>query len=100
MSEYEPQVGDRVDWAGDKGAVLATHEESVWVLLDRGYAATARVVDLVKLPTFPERWINVYPNGVASEWFSREIADERNGRDDRLGVIHLHADGSLTMEAP
>jgi hypothetical protein len=48
-------------------------------------------------PTYPERWINVYPDGIGAELRTREGVDGTPGSPNRIAVIHLAADGTLTL---
>lgn len=49
---------------------------------------------------FREQWANVWPNGIGGGWDSRVAADDAARRliDDRLGVLHIHVDGTVEME--
>lgn len=51
-----------------------------------------------EVPTYPERWCNVYEDGIAPEFTTRAEADQFGV--GRIGVIHLRPDGTTTMEAP
>lgn len=49
--------------------------------------------------TYPEVWCNVYADGSVGNWCaSRAHLDDIAARD-RLAVIHLAADGTVTLEA-
>lgn len=50
---------------------------------------------------YPERWMNVFTNGAGAGWSSRHDADYAAAGQEhrhRIGIIHLHPDGTLTME--
>jgi hypothetical protein len=52
-------------------------------------------------PTYPERWINVYPwlpvgRDLVVSCLSRDLADQNAG-SRRIAVIHLAADGTVTL---
>ena len=54
---------------------------------------------------YPERWMSVWRNGVGLGWRDRaemlETIDALDPRhEDILGILHLHPDGTTTMEAP
>lgn len=101
---YIPQVGDRV-----RLTAMQPHE-----FLDITYVGIGVVVGInerkkettwwldsvwIKLPdpvTYPEQWLNVYLNW--SEARSRADADRKADRErSRIAVIHLAADGTLTL---
>ena len=59
---------------------------------------------VVERPMYPERWISVWRNGTGLGQPEREqlvlyidTLDPRH--EDILGILHLHPDGTTTMEA-
>lgn len=107
MSEYVPQVGDRVKLAHWRNCDMTVSyvgaEYVVGAFPDGSEKVGHRDEAWVKVPPFPERWINVYEAWTA-EASSLDEADEMDATTYsdhfRLGVIHLHPDGTLTMEEP
>lgn len=58
-------------------------------------------------PPIPERWLNVYERSMHVLWHStREAADEAAARAhrhtdaNRIAVIHVHPDRTVTVEEP
>ena len=115
MTGYVPQVGDRVrrdGWQdGDYVEVTAVGRSFLLAVLVRtDMESMYRFTDTDEGPwepyvepvVYPERWINVYPNGCYDSTATREQAGRVAANSDlaRLGVIHLAADGTLTLEAP
>jgi hypothetical protein len=49
---------------------------------------------------YPERWINVYVDGLGAWGVSRAECDHYGDLTERIGVLHLLPDGSTAMEAP
>jgi len=103
-----PNVGDRVQ-SGSKGpgTILAVDNESAtaWVLWEDGLDIPMTVPKryLTLLPksiVYPERWINVYPDGLGMEHFyltNADMACVGENRKDRIGTIHLQKDGTVTL---
>ncbi len=105
---YIPQVGDRVrrpDWKdGDAITVTAVGERE---LLGKFHSELAyrygKDYPWVKVeppPTYPERWINVYSGGGATDHFDAYSDRDRADRctySRRIAVIHLAADGTVTL---
>jgi len=107
-SEYTPQVGDRVrqpSW-GDSNAVtvnavgknyfLASAVYPNGVEAEGSFAIQRPWVKVEPPTTYPERWINVYSDGCGIESWSRTSAD-MEARWNRIAVIHLAKDGTLTL---
>lgn len=104
------QVGDTIRYGttGDIWKVtdmddleFVIHRDGEGFEVEAWHAASA----YERVPSFPEQWINVYPQGggYGRAFYSREEADamsapERVGQPARIGVVHLAADGTLTME--
>lgn len=102
---YVPQVGDRVRMRG--------WEPTVWVdvvAIERGFlfgfdqdgyaeawSAAHGWVKVTPPPTYPERWINVYPDGLGDYRATKALADEKDPYGYRIAVIHLAADGTVTL---
>lgn len=112
-SEYTPQVGDRVrqpDWkdsnavtvnAVGKNYFLASAAYPNGVETEGAFAIQRPWVKVAPPPTYPERWINVYPwlpvgRGLVESYFSKDLADENAG-SRRIAVIHLASDGTVTL---
>lgn len=68
--------------------------------MERGRLTDGRLILAAwsEVPTFPELWINVYARGLTYHT-SRKDADAA-AEPRRLGVLHLHPDGTTTMGAP
>ena len=113
-NNYIPQVGDRVrrpDWKdGDAITVTAVGEQELLGKLHSElayrYGKDYPWVKVEPPPTYPEAWINVYPHVVASSNHSTRVAADNwaldHNTDDvpgyaRIAVIHLAADGTLTL---
>jgi len=109
---YIPQIGDRVRLHclpdGDAVTVtgvgeqmfLAKHKDSTSELTYR-HGKDYPWVKVEPLPTYPERWINVYPwlpvgRDLVESYFSKNLADENAG-SRRIAVIHLASDGTVTL---
>lgn len=95
--------GDRIRYKTDPDVVekvVAVTQE--WYILQGDSGEEAEQVkytddDRELVPVFPERWINIYPavNRLVAD-LSRSDADE-GALNDRIGVIHLTADGTVTL---
>lgn len=105
MNSYVPQVGDRVrlvDWLdSDAVTVLAIGRTRFFAEYSELYEASFSLnLDWIKVEpptTYPERWINVYSNWVdGTPCFSRWQADIKSF-PERIAVIHLAADGTVTL---
>ena len=102
---YTPQIGDRlvIDARG-RGRwfeVAAIDRGYLWGFDCDGFPATFMAdenwVKVTPPPTYPERWINVYPDYVlGGGWVTRAAADLET-HNDRIAVIHLAADGTVTL---
>ena len=71
--------------------------------MERGRLTDGRLILAAwsEVPTYPERWCNVYARGISGGWPSRHEADKASAAvAARIGVLHLHPDGTTTMEAP
>jgi hypothetical protein len=103
-ADYVPQVGDRVrmrGWGPERWLdVIAKNrgyffgfaeddEPSIW-------SAGHDWVKVIPPVVYPDRWANVYPDGIGSHWATRALADEKD-HGDRIAVIHLAADGTLLL---
>lgn len=71
------------------------------ILLDdiNGYYRLVSPARCKPIPAYPERWVNVWISQIGMDYKSRASADGYAG-PGRIGVIHLAADGTLTMEQP
>jgi hypothetical protein len=101
---FDIKVGDSVRYNGGYGctgaAGVVVYIDHGWYVVDDGDELSLySLEELEKVRTFPERWINVYPQAVSEERLTRESADLA-ATPFRIGVIHLHSDGTLTMEQP
>jgi hypothetical protein len=108
-NEYTPQVGDLVRRTGwiDREAVTVT-AVGEQVFLGRykssleyafSYGKGYSWVKVEPPPTYPERWINVYPSWVdamAMACLTKSEADSR-AYGNRIAVIHLATDGTVTL---
>ena len=96
---YVPEVGDRVrlaswaetDWmvvlhVGGKSIFGIDNDGDEWCPnLDREWIK-------VETPTpLPERWINAYPDGFATTYLTRAIADEYAG-ESRIALVRIWTD--------
>ncbi len=90
------------------GTPMGEAQYAEW--MDRGRLRDGRLILAAwsEVPTYPERWVNVYPHGGAgvgpedhglTYHASREDADAA-AKPRRIGVLHLHPDGTTTMEQP
>ena len=108
-SEYIPQVGDQVRrFVWSEGKVITVTAVGKECLLAIGnfpdgveWEASFRINgDWIKVeppPTYPERWINIYRLWVdATACLTRSEADRKAYRE-RIAVIHLAADGTVTL---
>lgn len=97
---YVPQVGDRVVVDDETAIVLCIDDDVAWLKWEHdSYRTTMFVKHLVKAAppvVYPERWANVYPDGIGDYWATKALADEKD-HGDRIAVIHLAADGTLTL---
>ena len=103
-TKYTPQVGDRVrlrGWEPEWVQVIAIERGHLF-----GFDDVDRPVhyviglDWVKVPEpvfYPDRWINVYTDGIGVHALTRERVDELADGYNRIAVIHLAADGTLTL---
>jgi hypothetical protein len=96
------EVGDVVQptfYPGDHYTVVFIDDVSDQIIVRNGAGDLnvfhERTLELV--PSFPERFINVYREDVSGVYQSREVADEF-AFDDRIGVLRLFSDGSTRME--
>jgi hypothetical protein len=103
-----PNVGDRVRSGSQRpGTILAvdTDSRTAWVLwedgLDMPMTVSHKYLTLLPEPiVYPERWINVYPDGLGREHDSLTNADQYcvgDNRQDRIGIIHLQKHGTVTL---
>ena len=100
-ADYVPQVGDRVRVQDETAIVLGIDDDVAWVKWEHdSYRTTVFVGYLTEVTppvVHPERWINVYPDGVYDRaWDTRTEADT-HPYHTRIAVIHLAADGTLTL---
>jgi hypothetical protein len=102
---YVPQVGDRVRteaWPSNTYiTVTAVGEHKLLAQSgddhhEASYFLDADWVKVTPPPTYPERWANVYPNGIGSHWATRAMADFHDP-GERIALIHLATDGTLTL---
>jgi len=108
---YIPQVGDRVRQPDedDSDAVTVTavgeqvflgkYKDSAFEYAFR-YGDNRSWVKVEPLPTYPERWINVYSGGGATDHFDAYSDRDRADRctySRRIAVIHLASDGTVTL---
>ena len=105
MSGYTPQVGDRVrlsHWSDFEFATVTAVGRDKFLAKDYygeelKYALNWGWVKVPDPAVYPERWINVYADHVMNGgWCSRADAD-RIATANRIAVIHLAADGTLTL---
>ena len=106
QADYVPQVGDRIKtrgW-GDAMWMDVTYIGRTVIVGDRedGYERSYMLhgQDCVKATppvVYPERWITVYPDGVYSRAWPTRAEAARRAHGDRIAVIHLAADGTLTL---
>lgn len=109
-NDYTPQVGDRVrrpDWIDREAATvtavgeqtfLAKHKDSL-VEYPYKYGEGYSWIKVEPPPTYPERWMNVYPSWVdamAMACLTKSEADSR-AYGNRIAVIHLASDGTTTL---
>lgn len=103
------KVGNRVRSAavgGDALVVTAVGERRFLAIDAHGVEYHYRIDgDWLLVPepvVYPERWFNVYADGSSAGAYSRSEADRwaSNNAEDRLGVIHLHPDGTVELEDP
>jgi hypothetical protein len=73
------------EWTDDVDNTPQT-SESCWTI-----AGTELV------PVYPELWINVYPGHLGAQWDNTRENADYCARPDRVGVVHLAADGTLTL---
>jgi hypothetical protein len=111
-NEYTPQVGDQVrrpNWTDIRAITVTAVGEQVFLgkVKDSMTELTYRHgkdypwVKVEPLPTYPERWINVYPwlpvgRDLVGSYLSRDLADQNAG-SRRIAVIHLASDGTVTL---
>ena len=103
-ADYVPQVGDRVrmrQWGPGRWVdVVAIERGYLFGFGEQDYAETLTVahdwIKVIPSPTYPERWISVYSNGLGAGYVSRQTADN-TAFSDRIAVIHLAADGTVTL---
>ena len=105
MSGYTPQVGDRVTqatWPKDTFVTVTAVGEGQFLARPDGQSGELSYVlnwYWVKVPepiAYPERWMNVTPYSV--EWGHTDRASaDYHAHPDRIAVIHLAADGTLTL---
>ena len=99
-ADYTPQVGDRVMADGEIGFVLAIDGHQAWIKWDDGRRWTSYANRLTKVtppPTYPDRWINVYPDDVYGRAWDTRIEADTRPYHTRIAVIHLAADGTVTL---
>jgi hypothetical protein len=106
MSGYTPQVGDRVRWKGWGDGVEPLTVTAVgkrrWLAENKfGYESTysfdsgwSKVSDPL---VFPERWMNVYGGDVMFVAHKSRRSADFEASTGRIAVIHLAADGTLTL---
>ena len=105
---YVPQVGDQVrrpNWSeGKMITVTAVGKECLLAIgnfpdgveWEASFHINGINGDWVKVeppPTYPEQWINVYYDGHPT----RETANHHAGWATRAAVIHMAADGTVTL---
>jgi hypothetical protein len=104
MSGYTPQVGDRVrllPWSQPWITVtavgghkfLATDKSGI----ESSYYIEANWLKVPEPVVYPERWINVYRRATSVGHYERLAADSNSAGLGRIAVIHLAADGTLTL---
>lgn len=100
MKTFNPKVGDRVRRIGEHGApiceVLGVTQSHMWLYVP---GATTPITWPVNsawevVPSFPERWFNVYPDGTIHAYTNVHMA---SGRKGPIGTIHLSPDGTVEM---
>jgi hypothetical protein len=107
VSGYTPQVGDRVrqsQWRdGQYGRYVTVTAVGRDMFLADDYGKEFPLNlghHWLKVPepvVYPERWMNVYPDHVMFvAYMSRRSADLA-ASTSRIAVIHLAADGTLTL---
>jgi hypothetical protein len=73
-------------WADDALDGAGVVEEEAW-----------KIRDTELVPVYPELWINVYPGHLGAQWDNTRENADYCARPDRVGVVHLAADGTLTL---
>ena len=106
QSNYTPQVGDRVThrtrWAVGVYVTVTAVGRTQFLANDRNGDESRYYLEpaWVKVPepvAYPERWINVYPDDIGHGQGNRHEADRDAVHDHRIAVIHLAADGTVTL---
>jgi hypothetical protein len=94
--------GDTVLHVNDEVKVLAVHKDKLWVECSNGYDYTVHKGKVSR--ALPELWFNVYTGHGGRGYPSRQEADDAWGpaarTGERIGVLHLKADGTTEMEKP
>jgi hypothetical protein len=103
MSGYTPQVGDRVrlgSWLDGVYVTVVATGRYMFLAEDQAGGESAGVLTgWLKVPepvVYPELWVNIEASAYASAYRTREDADEY-AHTGRIAVIHLAADGTLTL---
>jgi len=117
-ADYTPQVGDQVrrpNWSeGKMITVTAVGKECLLAIgnfpdgveWEASFRINGGWVKVEPPPTYPERWLNVYPLAISGRnHATKQEADDyalANSIDDvpgyaRIAVIHLAKDGTLTL---
>ena len=99
-ADYTPQVGDRVrreSWSASTPSVDVTAIGSYRFLgVDRDgefpYDMDGEWVKVVEPTPLPERWANVYPDGVGLDYARRSGTDEVTRVNERIAVLHIWTD--------
>jgi hypothetical protein len=95
-AEWTPKAGDRA-LMPNGSVVRVGNKPVVWVEFSSGLKLTVDAAELRPAPTYPERWVNVYTTDLGCQHPTRQQADYYDRRN-RIAVIHLAADGTVTLE--
>ena len=103
--DYIPQVGDRVtrpDWSdSDHIVVTGIGKTRLLAVTTDGYEGSFGLdgnwIKVEPPSTYPERWINVYPSSVTGAAYATVREADAWALSNRIAVIHLAADGTLTL---
>ena len=78
-----------------------TANDTAVKLISSGLVYTANIGNLKPMPVvYPDSWVNVYAGHVTNYSYTSRADADAGASGLRIGVIHLAADGTLTMEAP
>lgn len=113
MTLFPFNVGDRVrlnNWApgssvvikqlGDEGFLYDSPDGEKYIGFDVKYRGERRVWSLADAPTYPEHYFLIYPSSASSGFSTNPRRWPKKTTSGVIGILHLHADGTTTMQQP